>query len=108
MRIVAGILVLLVGVSYPVAIMFWLNQRMSRPPGLLPRQVGWILAFNGVFPVTLILLGLGLIVNRLGAAFAFKVVLLFAAAASLILLAGVWRVMVAGQRSGEGNKGRES
>ncbi len=67
MRTVLGILLVVIGVAYPMAAVFWLNQRMSRQPAMTSTQVGLALAFNGVLPVSLILAGIGLLVPRLGA-----------------------------------------
>jgi hypothetical protein len=67
MRIVLGILLVVIGAAFPMAAVFWLNQRMSRRPAMTSTQVGLTLAFNGILPVSLILAGVGLLVPRLGA-----------------------------------------
>ena len=55
-----GILVLTAGVILPMALSGWLAFRMNKKPPLASRRVGLILALNGVLPVGLVLLGLGL------------------------------------------------
>ncbi len=55
-----GILVLTAGVILPIALAGWLAFRLNKKPPLASRRVGLILAFNGVLPVGLVLLGLGL------------------------------------------------
>jgi hypothetical protein len=62
---VAGILVLVAGIVFPMAMLFWLNSRLSRKPSLSAGQVGLALAFNGVLPVAMIMLGIGLIAPHL-------------------------------------------
>ena len=100
MRIAAGIILLVAGVSYPIGILFWLNARLRRVPPLLPRQVGLILAFNGVFPITIIGLGVGLLSSRLWAVLPFRLALLITGVVSLVLLLSIWRQsMVARPRS---------
>ncbi len=61
MRTCAGILLLLIGLAFPMGMLFWLNGRLSRKPAPRPREIGLLLAFNGVLPVSLILAGLGLL-----------------------------------------------
>ncbi len=55
-----GILILTAGVVLPMAMVGWLAFRMNRKPPLASGKAGLILAFNGVLPVGLVLLGLGL------------------------------------------------
>jgi len=55
-----GILILTAGVILPMALAGWLAFRLNRKPPLASRRVGLILALNGVLPVGLVLLGLGL------------------------------------------------
>lgn len=64
MQAVGGILILVSGAIFPLAMMFWLNTRLSRKPTLRPGQVGLILAFNGVLPLAMVTLGLGLMSDR--------------------------------------------
>ncbi len=65
MRVVAGILLLVLGVSFPMGMLVWLNGRMRRKPALLPAQVGLLLALNGILPLGCVTLGLGLMTQRL-------------------------------------------
>ena len=65
MRIVAGILLLIGGVIFPMGMLAWLNSRLNRTPRPTPRQVGLLLALNGLLPVGLVLFGLGLMAPRL-------------------------------------------
>ena len=55
-----GILILTAGVILPMALAGWLAFRLNRKPPLASRKVGLTLAFNGVLPAGLVLLGLGL------------------------------------------------
>ena len=102
MPVVLGILLLLIGVAFPLALLFWLNGRLSRKPPLRPAQVGLLLAFNGVLPVGLILLGLGRLSPRLWA----SSVLRTASLAALIAAAVVLVVLVVLARRNGGNNGR--
>ena len=107
MRAVAGILLLVAGVAYPMFIIAWLNRRLARKPGLSPRQLGRVLAFNAIFPVSLIFWGLGLMVPRLWAVLAVRMVAVMTALAALALLQGLW----AGRQKGAGpaaSEGSES
>ncbi len=90
MHVIVGIVLLLGGIGFPIGLLVWLNGRMRRQPPLGARQVGMILALNGVLPVGLILAGLGLISPRFGAGPGFRVALLACALAAMILLAGLW------------------
>jgi hypothetical protein len=85
-HIVIGILLLIAGVIFPLAMLFWLNGRMSRQPALSPRQVGLILTFNGVLPVGLITLGVGLLSPRVWTSSVVRTASFTALAASAALL----------------------
>jgi hypothetical protein len=91
-RIAGGILCLVIGVSYPMGVLLWLNARMRRQPALAPRQVSVVLAFNGVFPLVLIGLGLGLLSPRVWALPSFLPALVFVGLAALVLLLISWRL----------------
>lgn len=67
MHTVAGILLLVFGVIFPMAMLVWLNSRLNRRPRPTSRQIGLVLAFNGLLPVGLVLLGLGLMLPQLWA-----------------------------------------
>ncbi len=86
MQVVLGITLIVAGIAFPMAALFWLNRRMLRSPALTPRQVGLILALNGVLPVGLIFWGLSVLVPRLGATLEVRVVAILATAASVALL----------------------
>lgn len=95
MRIISGILLLISGVIFPLGMVAWLNSRLGRAPQPTPRQVGLLLAFNGLFPVALITLGLGLMLPRLGDTFWLR-----AAAAAAWIAAGavLTALLVLGRR----------
>jgi hypothetical protein len=86
MHTLLGILLLVAGVIYPMAALVWLNQRMARQPALAPRQVGLLLALNGVLPVSLIFWGLGLIVPRLGVMLPVRMVAILASVVAVGLI----------------------
>ena len=92
MRVVAGILVLMIGVIYPIAVLLWLNARLRRQPALGPQQLGSVLAFNGVLPIALIGLGLGLLSPRVWAIPSFQPALALVGLAALLLLLVSWRM----------------
>jgi hypothetical protein len=92
MRVAGGILLLIIGVIYPMAILLWLNARLQRKPAPEPRQVSVILAFNGVFPLVLIGLGIGLLSARIWAMPAFQPALAFVGLTALVLLLMSWRL----------------
>jgi len=103
---VAGILILIVGVAYPMAALIWLNGRLGRQPALAARHVGRIVAFNGVFPLSLIGLGVGLLSTGLWASLAFKMVLALTGLVSLVLLLILlpeWPII-----RGGGDRGRDA
>lgn len=95
MRSLAGILLLVVGVVFPMAMLLWLNGRLNRKPALLPRQVTLLLALNGTLPVFLVTLGMGLLAERWSQTLAFKGVVGASALAVLVLLAGLWSAALA-------------
>jgi uncharacterized membrane protein len=90
MHTVAGILVLLVGVAFPMGMLVWLNGRMRRQPALQPRQVGMLLALNGILPVGLVLVGFWLIYPPFGASPAARVAIVASGLAVLALLVALW------------------
>lgn len=89
MRIIAGVILLVIGVAFPMGTLLWLNTRMKRQQILASRQVGMILAFNGVLPVSLVTLGLGLISARLWAILAFRIVTVSSSLVAILLLVGL-------------------
>lgn len=58
---VLGILIMIAGVALPLAMVGWLAVRLNRKPAPPARLTGLVLAFNGVLPVGLVLVGLGLL-----------------------------------------------
>ena len=64
MRTLAGILLLIIGVIFPMAMLFQMNSVLSRKPAPRPSRVGMLLALNGVLPVALIISGLMLLSDR--------------------------------------------
>jgi hypothetical protein len=105
MLTLAGILFLIIGVAFPMGMLVWLNARMRRQPALRPRQVGILLALNGILPLGLVLTGLWLIAPSFGASLAYKVVLVACGLAVLVLLAGLWWTGRAAERRGGSNAG---
>lgn len=83
-----GVLILMTGVIFPMAMLGWLAFRMGKKPPLGPERTGLILAFNGFLPVGLVLLGLGLMAPQFGALPWVRVAWMAAlAAAALVLIA---------------------
>ena len=67
MRILAGILLLIIGVILPMAMLFWINSVLSRKPAPQPGRVGMLLTLNGVLPVALVTTGLALLSAQMAA-----------------------------------------
>ncbi len=99
MQKLVGVLVLMTGVIFPMVMLGWLALRMNRKPSLPPDQMGLILAFNGVLPVGLVLLGFGLMSPSFGALTWVRVgwMAALAAAAVVLVALGVAR----GRRTGQ-------
>lgn len=93
-----GVLLLLTGVIFPMAMVGWLAFRMNKKPPLPPNRVGLILAFNLILPVGLVLLGLSLMSPAFGAHGWVRLawMLSLAAAAVMLVMLGVSR----GRRTG--------
>lgn len=85
MRIVAGILLVISGIIFPMGLVAWLNSWLNRAPRPGPRQVGLVLALNGLLPVGLVTLGLGLISDRLWALSWLRGIVLVAWSAAAIV-----------------------
>jgi hypothetical protein len=103
MRIAIGILLLAVGVSYPIGAVFWLNRRMTRQPVPEPRLMGRILTLNLIFPVCLVLAGIGFLVPRLGDSIELQ---MGAGLAALVAFALLIQVLIDSWRAGR-TAGRE-
>jgi hypothetical protein len=88
----AGILLLIFGVIFPMAMLFQINSMLSRKPAPPPSRVGMLLALNGVLPVALIISGLMLLAVRFAASPALRAALIATWVASgallLVLLIG--------------------
>ncbi len=91
MQKLLGVLVLMAGVIFPMAMFAWLALRMNRKPALRADRMGLMLAFNGILPVGLVLLGFSLMSPAFGAQtwvrFAWMIAL--AAAAAVLVALGV-------------------
>lgn len=98
MQTVAGILMLISGVIFPLAMVPWLNMRLGRQPALRPNQVGLVLALNGVLPVALITSGLALMSPRFWASEALRVAMLAAWLAVVAVLVGLFVVRAMARR----------
>lgn len=85
LHIAAGILLLIGGIAFPMGLLFWLNNRLGRQPGLGSLRVGLLLALNGVLPVGLILGGLALLSPRFGATPAVQTAIGAALAATVVI-----------------------
>jgi len=85
-QIVAGILLVTIGVFFPMAMLVWLGSRMRRPPPPRPRQVGMWLAFNFVLPVGMVLRGISLISPQFGANPVIRIAMWAALGAAGVLL----------------------
>jgi hypothetical protein len=93
MQKLLGVLVLMAGVIFPMAMVAWLASRMNRKPGLPPDRMGLILAFNGILPVGLVLLGFSLMSPAFGAQTWVRLgwTVALAAAAAVLVVLGVSR-----------------
>lgn len=93
MERLAGVLLLMTGVIFPMAMLGWLAVRMGKKPPLGPNRTGLILAFNGFLPVGLVLLGLGLMSPQFGALTWVRTawMVAFVAAAIALIALGVTR-----------------
>ena len=100
MRTLAGILLLIIGVIFPMAMLFQMNSVLSRKPAPRPSRVGMLLALNGVLPVALIISGLMLLSDRFATSPALRAALIATWVASAALLI----VVVIGRGTG-GEKG---
>ncbi len=76
------------GVVFPMGLVAWLSGRLNRAPRPSPRQIGLILALNGLLPVGMVTLGTILLSERLGALVWLRVVALAAwIAAGVVVVA---------------------
>jgi uncharacterized membrane protein (GlpM family) len=100
-RTLAGILLLIIGVIFPMAMLFQMNSVLSRKPAPRPSRVGMLLALNGVLPVALIISGLMLLSDRFATSPALRAALIatWVASAALLIL------LVIGRGAGRGKRG---
>ena len=105
MRILLAVLLLGLGVIWPMASLLWLSTRLSRTPPLSSVQVGFIIALNGVFPISLVLSAFGLLLPGLRESLAYKGVLLVAWVTTLLLFAGLWWAGATKRSAASGEKG---
>ena len=96
MKTLAGILLLIIGVIFPMVMLFQMNSVLSRKPAPRPSRVGMLLALNGVLPLALIISGLMLLSDRFAASPALRAALIATWAASAVLLI----VLVIGRGAG--------
>lgn len=89
MRTVVAILLLLVGVIWPLASLLWLSGRLNRQPALSPRRLGLIIAVTGVFPISLVLTAFGFLLPQFQESPIFKVVVLVSWVATIALFIGL-------------------
>jgi hypothetical protein len=104
-RALAGIVLLIIGVIFPMAMLFQMNNVLSRKPAPRPSQVGMLLALNGVLPVALIISGLMLLSDRFAASPALRAALIATWIASAALLIAVVIGRGAGAEKGGGDGG---
>jgi uncharacterized membrane protein len=100
MHTLVGILILLAGIAFPMGMLVWMNGQMRRRPALQPRQVGMILALNGILPIGLVLIGLWLLSPPFGASPAVRVAIIASGLTVLALLVGLWWSGRAARRRG--------
>ncbi len=105
MRTVAAILFLILGVIWPLSVLIWLSAWLNRQPALSPRRLGLIISVTGVFPISLVLSAFGLLLPRLQGSPVFKVVLLVAWVATIVLFIGLWWTSAADRNAASGEKG---
>jgi hypothetical protein len=103
-RTLAGILLLIIGVIFPMAMLFWMNRVLSRKPAPQPSQVGMLLALNGVLPVALVTTGLAMLSARMAGSPALRVVVIATWLTSVALVI----ILVIGGRAGRGEKGDDA
>jgi hypothetical protein len=99
-RTVAGILLLIAGLIFPMIILIWMNGRLGRKPLPRPGEVGLLLTFNGVWPVALITTGLCLMSARLWATPALRIAMTAAWLASVVVLVALAFMTVSARRTG--------
>ena len=99
MRILAGILLLIAGIIFPMAMLFWMNSILSRRPAPQPSRVGMLLTLNGVLPVALVSTGLAMLSAQMAASPALRVAIIatWLTSVALIIILIVNRGTVRGE-----------
>ncbi len=105
--IALGILLLMAGVVFPLAILVWLSSRLGPPPAPRPRQMGMWLALNFVLPVGLVLAGLRLISVQVAASPVIRDAAVAALAAAVILGVGIAAEATLARRSRQTGDNRD-
>ena len=100
MRALAGILFLIIGVIFPLAMLFQMNSMLNGKPAPRPSRVGMLLALNGVLPLALIISGLMLLSDRFATSPALRAALIATWVASVALL-----IVVVIGRGADGEQG---
>ena len=106
LRTALGIVSLIVGVAFPMAMLIWLNVRMRRKPAFTPNQIGLVLMLNGTLPVCLITLGFALLTGRLESSTILQMVIAVCFVAAVVATAGLWWAAAASRRRGDTDVGR--
>jgi EamA domain-containing membrane protein RarD len=101
LRTALGIVSLIVGVTFPMAMLIWLNVRMRRKSAFTANQTGLALALNGTLPVCLITLGFALLTGRLESSTTLQIVIAVCFAAAVVAAAGLWWAGAASRRRGD-------
>jgi len=100
-RILAGILLLIAGVIFPMAMLFRMNSVLSRKPAPQPGRVGMLLTLNGVLPVALVTTGLAMLSARMAVSPTLRVVMIATWLTSVVLVT----ILIAGRDPGRGERG---
>ncbi len=103
--VLPGVLLLVIGAIFPLALLLWLGLRLNRRPALRPRQVGLLLALNLMLPVSMVLWGLQMISPRLAASAAIQTAAIASSAAAvcLVILMAAGAIRSQGRRAGGGH-----
>jgi hypothetical protein len=105
LKTVIAILLLILGVAWPLALLLWLSNRFNRQPAISPRRLGLIIAITGVFPISLVLSAFRLLLPQFQASPVFTIVLLVSWVATAALFIGLWWSSVTERLAGGGEKG---
>jgi len=92
---------LIIGVIFPMAMLFWMNSVLNRKPAPQPSRVGMLLTLNGVLPVALVTTGLVLLSARMALSPALRVVMLATWLTSIVLVI----ILVLGRGARQAKKG---